>query len=109
MITYMKCFRSKGRGKVNGAYTSSVLCDPLAYVDMWVAWTDTYNFSMGLGLEVGSNIISEFDDDTDHNEINTMGFGTWTDQHLFITFLTGKFTTPHNAEIFVYDLMKKKL
>ena len=86
----MKCFRFEGSGEINyGNKTYSVLCDPLTYVDMWVAWTDSYSFSMGLGLDVGRNIVGEFEDNTDLNEINTVGFGTWADEELFITFLMG--------------------
>ena len=88
MIT---CFRYEGTAKVNGDFTFSGLCDPAEYVEMWVAWTDTYNFSMGLGLEVGSNIVSEFYDATNRNEINTVGFGTWADEKPLFTFFMGKF------------------
>ena len=90
-IYITKCFRYEGTAKVNGDFTFSGLCDPAEYVDMWVAWTDTYNFSMGLGLEVGSNIVSEFYDATNRNEINTVGFGTWAVEKPLITFFMGKF------------------
>ena len=65
--------------------------DDTAYVDMWIAWTDSYHFSMGLGGEAGVNEQIAWDDtDADHNIIVSIGYGTWASETLRITFFPGK-------------------
>ena len=92
--------------KVNGLKSVTTFMDENAYVDMWVAWTDSKTFSMGLGLEAGVNEHFNWadpDSEVEYNDIVSLGIGTWATEKLRITFYPGELIC------FIHNLPKLRL